>query len=933
MLLKEDAQQLEDVVVVGYGTQKKVNLTGAVASVDTKALASRPSSNVTKSLQGAVPGVTIISRAGGGTSLNIRGRGNLGSSNPLYIVDGMEVSDSFFNSLDPNSIENISFLKDASSAAIYGAKAAFGVVLVTTKSAKSGVLQITYDGSTGVQMPTYLPKMVSSVEYAELYTLAERNSGVAEANLTFTPEMIQKYRNGSDPDRFPNTNWFDLVLRKHSFITKHNVQFSGGSDKFKYVFGAGFLKEDDMTPGISTNRYSINTKTSSDLKSWLTLTSSINFILTKYDRANGSANLVEALRVPPTQVAKHSNGEWGSVRNGLPITGEQSRANPLRKLLEEGRGNSDTKRLLGSIGLELRPFKNVKFTNQLGYNYYDYRGFSFTNTLKQVPNFLNPLEMIIGSGKSPNQMDLSWQYSDKFIFDSWINYDQTFNEKHNVIAMVGAHADTYVGKTLSVGRKNFASNEMNDLAGASQKEGDQLPTNASFSEESIGSFFGRLGYTYNQKYLFEANFRADASSRFAKEGRWGYFPSFSAGWRMEQEDFMKDLTFVNSLKWRASWGKNGNINNIGLYDTYSTYNSTGTIVLGGQSLPTLREELIGNKSLTWEETVTSNIGFDLTLWDGLLGLNIDYYDRLTHGILLPATDILAETGLGSNQIPSRNVGKVRNNGIEAVVSHANKIGEFGYNLSLNAMYNKNNIEDLGGVEQLPPSGYWINRVGGSIGDFYMLQADGIYSTDDVANNRVIPYGRQTPEAGMIKYVDINSDGRIDDSDRVVVGNDVPRFTYGLNLDLSYKNFSLSVIGQGVAGTKVYLSEEASRAFFDNSVPREWHLNSWTPENQSAVYPKHFIPTDARFVYNGRTSSFWLFDSSYFRIKNITLGYSLPQEVAKQIGFSNMRIFFSTDNPFTIRGDKRMGDFDPEALYGRGYQIALKSYTAGISLTF
>ncbi|GIM61926.1 SusC/RagA family TonB-linked outer membrane protein [Capnocytophaga canis] len=938
VLLEEEAEQLDDVVVVGYGTQKKVNLTGAVASVDVKKMTTRPSSNIAKTLQGTVPGVTIISRPGG-TSLNIRGRGNIGNSDPLYIVDGIEVSASFFNTLDPNSIENVSFLKDASSAAIYGAKAAFGVVLVTTKSAKSGVLQISYDGSSGIQMPTYLPNMVNSAQYAEMYRTAERNTGVAENNLTFTDEMIQKYRDGSDPDRYPNTNWFDLILRKQTFLTKHNLQFSGGSDKFKYVFGTGFLRDEDMSPGTATNRYNINSKTSAELKPWLTLTSNVNLIYSKYNREGGGSNLVESLRVPPTQVAKHSNGEWGSVRNGRQATGEEINANPLRSWAENGRGNSTTKRFLGSVGIELRPFKNLKITNQFGYNYDDYRGFSFSNRRKGVPSFLNPSSGIIpATPRAENQMNLDWNYSEKFNYDAWLNYDQTFNDLHSITLIAGTHADMYQYKKLYVRRKNFASDDMNDFSGGSIKESDQLPTNGEggpfYLEENINSYFGRFGYTYNQKYLFEANFRADASSRFAKEGRWGYFPSFSAGWRMEQEDFMKDLTWIDGLKWRASWGKNGNIKNIGLYDTYSTYNSNNTIVIGGVSSTILTEGRIGNKNLTWETTTTTNLGLDLSIAKGLLGINVDYYDRLTDGILVHANDIATETGLSSSQIPARNVGKVRNKGIELLVSHANQIGDFSYNLAFNATHNKNTIEDLGDkVTQLPPSGNWIFRKGGSVGDFYMLQADGLYSTQDIADGKVIPYGKQVPEAGMIKFIDADGNNVINDDDRMIVANDVPKFTYGFNLDLNYKNFGLSVLGQGVTDVMVYLSEEASQAFFDNSVPRQWQLDNWTTDNQGAIYPKLFTPADQRYKYNNHRSSFWLFDASYFRIKNITLSYSMPDEWVKQIGFTSLRIFFSTDNPFTIRGDKRMKDFDPEVASGRGYSVALKSYTAGLSLSF
>ena len=936
--LKEDTQQLTEVVVVGYGTQKKTNLTGAVASVDSKKLESRPSSNIVKTLQGSVPGVTIISRPGG-TSLNIRGRGNLGSSSPLYIVDGMEVSSGFFESLDPNSIENISFLKDASSAAIYGAKAAYGVVLVTTKSGKKGVMQISYDGSTTIQMPTYLPKVVSSAQYAEMYREAERNTGVTEANLTFNDEMIRKYRDGSDPDRYPNTNWFDLILRKQSFLNKHNIQFSGGSDKFTYVVGVGFLKDESMTRGQDTKRYNINSKTSSEVKKWLTITSNINVVYEKFNRDNGGANFVESLRVPPTQVAKHSNGEWGSVRNGRQTTGEETSANPLRQWAENGRANSTTRRLLGSLSAEIRPIKDVKITNQFGYNYLDYRGFSFINKRKGVPSFLNPaVTNIAGSGSKVNQMDMDWLYSDKFSYDGWLNYDPVFNEKHSLTVMLGAAANVYKYRRITIGRKNFASNSMNDFTGGSVKEGDQITTNSKdedyYLDESIGSFFGRLGYTYAQKYLLEANFRADASSRFAKQGRWGYFPSFSAGWRVEQEDFMKNLTWLDALKLRASWGKNGNINNIGLYDTYSTYNNTGTALIGGQSQSALTEGRIGNKDLTWESTTTTDFGIDLSIAKGLFGLTFDYYNRLTDGILIRANDIMGETGLSSSQIPARNVGKVRNKGVEFVVSHHKEFNDFSYNISFNATYNKNIIEDLGDkVDELPPSGYWIYKKGGSIGDFYMYEADGLYSKDDIAKNRIIPLEDQAPGEGMIRYVDQDGNKVINSKDRTVVGNDVPNFTYGFNLDVNYKKFTLSVLGQGVANVKVYLENEASQAFFDNSVPRDWQLDYWTANNQGASYPKLFVPSDPRFKYNSHNSSFWLFNAAYFRIKNITLSYSLPNNVQKMLGVTNARVYISGDNLFTFRADKRMKDFDPEVASGRGYSLGIKNYTAGLSFSF
>lgn len=948
IVMKEDANQLSDHVVIGYGTQKKVNLTGAVSSIDSKQLASRPTSNMTSSLQGTVPGVTIIDRPGSGVSLNIRGRGNLGTSSPLYIVDGVEVSATYFSSLNPNSIENVSFLKDAASAAIYGAKAAYGVVLVTTKTARSGHLQISYDGNIGAKSPTYLPNMVNSAQYAELYSIAERNTGVPEANLTFQPDVIEKYRNGSDPDRYPNTNWFDLTLNKQAIFTKHNLQFSGGSDKFKYVLNTGFMQNQSLFKKQYTNRYDVSAKTVADLKSWFKVTSSVNIIYDDYKRNGGNVSTIELLRVPPTQVAKHSNGDWGSVRNGRTATGEEINANQLRNLETAGRGNSQSTQLLGLLAAEIKPVEWIKITNQFGYNYYDYRGFSFANTRPGVPNFLNPSAGLVGaSGRQENQMNVDWSYSQKLIYDGWINLDKTFARVHNLSAVLGVHADSYLSKGLGVGRKIFSSNEMNDLSGGSKDPNKQIIPTSYFNEETMNSYFGRISYNYDNKYLFETNLRADASSRFAKEGRWGYFPSFSAGWRIDREGFMKSTNdWLTQLKLRASWGRNGNINNIGLYDTYSTFATGNTILIGGVEVPYYVESQIGNPKLTWETTTTTDIGVDLTIKGGLISITADYYDRLTEGILVKANDIMSETGLNNNQIPSRNVGKVRNTGLELSLTHKNTIGkDFSYELGGNMTINKNRIESLGDkVNELPP-GQYIMRVGHSIGDFYMLEANGLYSEEDIKSKNYVPYGGQIPEAGMVRYIDqptIDSngdgipdkgDGVINASDRVIVGNDVPRFTYGLNASVSYKGLTLSVMGQGVTGTKVYLSEEASRAFFDNSVPRVWQMDNWTTSNQSAIYPKLFVPSDQRYSYNNHTSSFWLFDASYFRIKNITLSYSLPESVIGKVGLTGARLYITGENLITLRGDKRMKDFDPETAGGRGYNMGTKTITAGLSINF
>jgi TonB-linked SusC/RagA family outer membrane protein len=931
--LVEEMTGLDEIVVVGYGTKKKVNLTGAVATIDGEALESRPTENILKSLQGTVPGVTIIDRPGG-TQINIRGRGTFaGASSPLYIVDGIEVSSDFFNNLDPTIVENISFLKDAASASIYGAKAAYGVVLVTTKQGKSEKLNVTYNGSYGEQKATYIPDVLNSAQYAEMYRISEINSGIDEANLRFSLEDIRKYKDGSDPDLYPNSNWFDLVLEPSAKFTKHSLNVSGGSEKVQYIFGLGYQRDESLTPGAATDRYNFLTKTSADLKDWLTVSSNVNFIYKKYNNSMGGASLTEFLRVPPTQVARHTDGNWGSIRNFRQATAEEINYNPLRRLMTRGRDNSGTKHFLGNVNAIIKPFDGFKFTNQLGYNYFDYRSFSFLNTVEGVPSYLNPGGGIIpGTDSDVNQMNNYWSYNEKLIYDGWINYDKIIHSVHNVGVMVGMHADSWHSKHMDVGRKMFPSNDMNAINGGSTDPDNQLTTYGSFNEETSLSYFGRATYNYDGRYLFEANFRADASSRFANVGKWGYFPSFSAGWRISEEVFMSNLSWLDNLKVRASWGKNGNIRNVGLYDTYDTFSGAGTVYNGGTVLPILIEGRISNPTLTWEKTTTTDLGFDLSIKNGLLGLTFDYYKRVTDDILVEQTDILPETGIYS--LPYKNVGMVDNSGIELALTHQRSFGDFSYNVGFNMAYMKNEITDLGdGIDKLPPSGYWINQVGHAIGSFYMYEADGLYSTDDIANGDVVEFGGYDIEAGMVKLVDQDGDGEITADDRTIVGSDVPDLTYGINIELHYKDFSLSALGQGISGVKVYMDNEASQAFFNSAVPRNWQLDHWTPDNQGARYPKLFKENDLRYQYNSIQSSYWLFNANYFRIKNITLGYSLPKHVINTIGLEKVRVFVSGDNLFTIRGDKRMEDFDPERSSGRGVQLGMKTYTGGVSITF
>jgi len=947
--LVEEYTDLDEVVVVGYGTQKKVNLTGSVATIKGEQLESRPTNNVMKAIQGTVPGVTVVDRPGG-TQLNIRGMGTFAGdadavdskSQPLYIVDGIEVSAGFFNLLDPATIESVNFLKDAASGAIYGAKAAYGVVLVETKSGEKGKAKVNYNGSFGSKKATVLPDVCDSWQYAEEYRKSQLNSGDTEDMMLFSLDDIQKYKDGSDLDLYPNSDWFDIVLKPSAFFTRHNLQISGGAEKINYLFSVGYQRDEELVPGRGTDKYNFLLKTSSDVNDWLRLDASVNFVNKKFHRTTGNVSYTEMLRAKPTLTNKQSNGEWGSVLHHQEASAEDIGRNQQRKLEEAGRGNSSNRELLTNFGAVISPIKGLTITNQVGYNYWTNESFSFNNKMDGVPSFINPSKDPM-AGVGTNSMENRWYNSEKIIYDGWINYAKKI-DAHNLSIMAGMHADDWRYNYLKVGRKNFGSDDMSSINGGSTVPEDQITTEGYVLEESALSYFGRFNYDFNGKYLFEVNFRADGSSRFSKIGKWGHYPSFSAGWRISEESFMQSATWLDNLKMRASWGKNGNIKSSGRYATYDLFSSSGTVVNGGEIVNTVTEAQIANPDLTWEETETVDIGLDMTIKNGLVNLTFDYFNRYTDNVLVNKTDVPYEAGLPNT--PFVNMGQAKNNGIELAISHHKQIGDFSYDVGFNVAKINNEITDLGGVDQLAPeNNYFINKVGYAIPSFWGLEADGMYSTEDIANGDVIPYGSQIPEAGMLKYVDQltedtdgdgipdKGDGVINSDDRKIIGQVYPDLTYGININLNYKNWSLSALGQGTSGADVYLDLEASMAFFNGNALREWHLDNWSPENQGAVYPKLYKPSDERTVYNQNYSSFWLFDADYFRVKNITLSYDIPSIILDKVGLEKVKIYVSGDNLFTFSAEKRMKDFDPERSSGRGVQLNMKTYTAGLSVSF
>ncbi len=938
IILKEDLLMLDEVVVVGYGTQKKVNLTGSVASLSSKEIINRVQTNVLSAIQGTVPGVTVISRPGQTPSINFRGRGNLGESSPLYIIDGAIADATFFSNIEPTSIESISFLKDAASSAIYGARAAYGVVLVTTKQGVTDKINVTYNGYVGLKMPTYLPDVVSSADYAMLMNEGRYNREPDKGkNQVYSNEEIEKFRNGTDPDLYPNTKWADLVLDQSVLTTHHSINFSGGTEKLRQYTSIGYVFDDNFVPGQKNERYNLSTNVSSKVTNWLTLKTSIKYFRNVGDRTKGSPSLATFVQVPPTYAARQSNGEWGSVDGGKTAPMEWYLMNPLRNLNRNDWGNSKSENTMIDLGFDLHPLPGLVINGQMVYRGSEGKSKSYTALQDEITNFLTDV-LIPGSGNKINSMSQSWSNSERMQYMGNAKYNWS-NPMHDFEVLLGTSFEHYTYEGLSASRRNFPLDGLRDL-NAGSSAGVDISNGGGMSENKLLSYFGRLNYVLHNRYLFEVNFRADASSSFYKDNRWGYFPSFSAGWRISEERFMEQITWIDNLKIRASWGTLGNINNVGYYDYFQNYTMSGStgynfnnVIAGG-----VRESRPANIGLTWETVELTDIGLDLDILGGKLSLTADYYIKNTEDILMPY-NVPVEVGVSSS--PSQNIASVRNQGVEFALTHRNNIGELQYAISANIATNKNKITHLSGTDEMIRNGgdkiRYIWHVGEAIGSFYGLKTDGLYTQAEIDAGHYYTYGR-VPKAGDIKYVPqrehVEWGSAIDSNlDRTVIGNDVPKFTYGLNLNLAWRHFELSVFGQGVGGTSVSFESEQIDCFSSN--PRMYHMGRWTEENPNpnATYPRIY-GAHSLDEYNRVYSDWFVFNANYFRFKTITLGYDIPPKVIRKAGMSALKVYLTGENLLTIRGDHKMKDFDPEAATGRGVgAFGVKSVALGVNISF
>ena len=922
--LVEDTQKLEEVVVVGYGTQKKVTMTGAVAQVDSKMLESRPVQNVSTALQGTMPGVTITAGQGrpgqDGATIRVRGVGTLNTADPYILVDGIETST--MNEVDPNDIESISVLKDAASAAIYGSKASNGVILITTKRGKTGKARISYNANVGFSSPTMMVDRMSSYDYATRLNQAMIDQGMTPR---FGDDVLQKFKDGTDP-LYPNTDWYDLGYRtavQHS----HNVNVSGGTEDVKYMGSVGYLSQEGILRNSDRQQFSGRTNLDVKLTSKLTARLNLAYIKNDYSDPNpsyfggtDSDQIIRQLnRMAPWIVARYDDGTWGTISDGSPIAW----------LDMDQKIDTKTQNFSGSLALDYEIVDGLKATVTGAYVNDQMHRRAFQKDYMYNATFPSQQSQL-------NERFEGWH---RATFDALLNYDKQFGD-HGLKALAGWHTEKYSFYRNDMERKNFPNNDLDDMnAGdaSTQKNGGYR------RELAMISWFGRVNYDYAGKYLLEANIRADASSRFADGNRWGYFPSFSAAWRMSEEGFMENTKdWLNNLKVRGSWGLLGNQDALDdYYPWMNTYQLDATYPFGGSLNSGFYQKYYKLQTISWEKARTWGLGLDATI-NNKINLTVDYYDRKTTGIIMDVS-VPKEFALEPYK---DNVGEMLNRGVEVILSYNNKWGDWSFGATANFSYNKNKLLDLGGVPSMadPNNGNMYRAVGERVNSYYMYRTDGFFSSDAEAKAWMdkysgqsgYPFGTAEFKGGDVIVQDVNGDGKITEADRDFCGSADPSWAYGLNLNVGWKGFDLSMLFTGAAGGHIYLTNDGIGYFKgDDSHPASVWLDAWTPDNQDAKMPR--IAYDTKSPSLNYTTDFFLQNTSYLRMKNLQFGYTFQQSWLKKLGVQNLRVYYSAENLFTIHN--MLVNFDPETPptsgqgeRGSNYPLS-QVHSFGVNLTF
>lgn len=950
--LKPNTSSLDEVVVVGYGVQKKVNLTGAVSQVKGDEIARRPVADAAQMLQGMVPGLLVSNsnsgRPGGSATLQLRGQGNLsGTGTPYVLVDGVEMS---LSDVNPNDIESISVLKDAGASAIYGARAAYGVVLVTTKRGQEGKMRVSYQGTVGWSKPTKLPEMLDGYEFAKMWNAACTNAGVSRFYSDEKLELLRQFRdnpNSVDPwqelspnasmnpafenseSGIGNTDYFALHYKSWAFKQNHNISASGGGKRAQYYVSLGYYGEDGILryADMGYKRYNFSSNIKSEVTKWLSVRANTKFMHSDTDTPFGTGGLSEGFyhslaRFRPTVHYKDPNGNFTELtmipylQSGTYTTSKRDRFNL-------------------TFGVDVQPLKGWKITADYTYRYVglEYEAMNVApdiyaadgvTTSKGVRSELG----IQKDGRYTKQNAVT-RYQN---FSAYTTYDFTVAEKNNFTIMAGYQSEE--------NRYSFLSNYVTGLytitnPGINTGSSEVTATDTKQSWATRG-WFGRINYDFDGKYLFEANMRYDGTSRFSKNNRWGFFPSVSVGWNIARENFMEALRpTLNNLKLRLSYGKMGNQAGAGLYTFASTMGITakGNYWFGNSRNGYINAPGVIDPTVTWEKVQSKNIGLDFGLFNNALSGTFEIFQRDTKDMLGPGEDFPDFFGATA---PQANNANMRNRGWELQINWVGRIGkDITYGIGGSVSDATAKVTKYKNPTFTNPIVNWYE--GREVGQIWGLRSSGLIQTPEEAdaynkslNLSYLNGGTWTP--GDVKYIDLNGDGKIDKGSNVlgdmgdytVIGNTTPRYQYTINGNIGWKGLHLSLMFQGVGkrdwnpGTASYFwgwGSYAQATFFKQ------HTDYWTEDNPNAYYPKPYLHTAGGIgTYQNRnmqTSDKYLQDASYVRLKNLTVSYELPKTIISHIGLDKVMVFFTAENLWTSTNLAKM--FDPEAIFtGNSY---------------
>lgn len=923
VVLAEETIGIDEVVAIGYGIVKKSDLTGAVGSVKGESIADRQVTQLSQALQGAVSGVMVTrdNNAPGATAtVRIRGVTTIGDSSPLIIVDGVPVDN--MNDINPNDVQDMSVLKDAASASIYGSRAASGVILITTKRAKSGVVSMNYNVEYGFEKPTAQPKYVDVKRYMQMVNELRWNDNNNNANEypTYTKDIIDNYTslNAENPNKYPNTDWTALILKDKAPRQSHVLSITAGTKVIRTKASIAYDKTEGLFEGKSYER--MTARFNNDVTITKNLSASLDLSFKRSIAKSPINDPMYNMRIsPPVYAAMWADGRVAEGKTGANVWGMMKYG---------GNAHNWYNQLNGKMSLDYTPFEGLKLSAVISPTL----GFDKGKTFQLRVPYYSADDPTVLSGTlenctSTNLFETRNDYS-RVTSQLLANFMKTIG-KHNLNVMAGYENYYSFNENLGASREKY---ELTNFPYLDLGPLDLRGNNGKAWENAYRSYFGRVMYNYQNKYFLQGNIRYDGSSRFYKDYRWGSFPSFSAGWVLSEESFMKTIPAISFLKLRASWGTLGN-ERIGNYPYQATIDFGNALFYQGVNVvasQTASQTKYAIPNISWETTESIDLGIDASFFNNRLRFTGDYYDKTTKDMLL-ALQIPVFMGFDN---PNQNTGSMDTKGWEAEIGWSDKIGELGYSVSANISDFKSKMGDLGGTEFI---GDQIKKKGSEFNEWYGYVSDGLFQTpEDLAASAKI---NTNVKVGDVKYKDISGpdgvpDGKISpEYDRVLLGGSMPRYIYGTNLKLEYKNFDFSMVLQGVGKINTRLSGLMITPLVANwgNMPAILDGTSWskynTPEqNLAAKYPRLSYTNGGS---NYAMSDYWLINGAYLRVKNITLGYNLPSELTQKVKLQRVRVYTSASDLLTF--NKFPKGWDPEVSES-GYPITA-SFVFGLSVTF